>query len=95
MNARQRLYRQRKDIAQPAHTAVARAIRHGLLKPAYAFKCTDCDKQAQCYDHRDYDKPLEVEPVCISCNYRRGPAIQTAPLRRNRWTPATPQQASA
>ena len=35
----------------------------------------DCGKQAHEYDHRDYDKPLEVEPTCKSCNSKRGPAI--------------------
>jgi hypothetical protein len=25
------------------------------------------------YEHRDYTKPLQVEPVCRSCNALRGP----------------------
>ena len=29
------------------------------------------------YDHRDYSKPLEVDPVCRRCNQMRGPADYT------------------
>lgn len=32
-------------------------------------------RRARDYDHRDYNKPLEVEPVCHSCNMKRGPGI--------------------
>jgi hypothetical protein len=53
---------------------VHRAIRLGRLLPAYTFRCTDCEKWAEVYDHRDYLQPLKVEPVCISCNWHRGPA---------------------
>lgn len=34
--------------------------------------CVDCGNRAVHYDHRDYAKPLEVEPVCQSCNMKRG-----------------------
>jgi hypothetical protein len=27
------------------------------------------------YDHRDYNQPLQVEPVCSPCNISRGPAL--------------------
>ncbi len=37
--------------------------------------CIDCGSRATDYDHRDYNKPLEVEPVCQSCNLKRGRAI--------------------
>jgi len=43
-------------------------------------KCTDCDNKAQVYDHREYSKPLEVDPVCKSCNMKRGPAIEVLNL---------------
>lgn len=39
-----------------------------------AINCIDCAEPAADYDHRDYDKPLEVEPVCRRCNQKRGPA---------------------
>lgn len=54
---------------------VHRAIKKGVLPPARSCVCTDCGKPARHYDHRDYNKPLEVDPVCESCNHLRGPAI--------------------
>jgi hypothetical protein len=35
----------------------------------------DCGAKATAYDHRDHAKPLDVQPVCDSCNSKRGPAI--------------------
>lgn len=58
-----------------AHQAVAKAIRHGLLPPIQGRMCTDCGEPAIHYDHRDYNHPLQVEPVCRVCNYARGPAV--------------------
>lgn len=56
--------------------AVQRAKRKGLLPHISSeTKCADCGQQADRYDHRDYNKPLEVEAVCHSCNLFRGPAI--------------------
>lgn len=58
-----------------ASQAVKRAILNGELLPILEYTlCVDCSKPAACYDHRDYNKPLEVEPVCTSCNGLRGPA---------------------
>jgi sulfur relay (sulfurtransferase) complex TusBCD TusD component (DsrE family) len=54
---------------------VAKAIKEGKLRPVKEFMCVDCGKQATDYDHRDYNKPLDVVPVCRSCNVRRGAAI--------------------
>jgi len=58
---------------------VKKAVKKGLLVSAKKLQCLDCGLPAFCYDHRDYNKPLEVEPVCRSCNYRRGSAI---PLKK-------------
>jgi hypothetical protein len=58
-----------------AHQAVFRAVQKGLLARPETLKCVDRDEQAAHYDHRDYNRPLDVEPVCRSCNYKRGPAI--------------------
>ena len=47
------------------------------------MKCTDCEARATQYDHREYAKPLEVEPVCAKHNRERGPASdwqQVAPI---------------
>lgn len=60
---------------QLASSRVAGAINKGLLKPATAFQCVDCGTQAREYDHRDYNFPLSVSPVCRSCNLKRGKAI--------------------
>jgi hypothetical protein len=58
-----------------ARRLVARAIDLGvLLKPSY-YLCVDCGSRATQYEHRDYNKPLDVEPVCVTCNNRRGPGI--------------------
>ena len=70
-------YDRRRAIANPAHAAVARAIKRGLLKRPREFPCTDCGKPAEQYDHREYAKPLEVEPVCRRCNLKRGPALDS------------------
>lgn len=60
-----------------AGSAVACAINRGDLARATEFVCA-CGKPAEQYDHRDYNRPLEVEPVCRSCNVRRGSAIPLA-----------------
>jgi hypothetical protein len=52
------------------------AVKIGFLPHPTDFKCVDCKRsQATCYDHRDYNKPLDVEPVCLNCNSRRGRGI--------------------
>lgn len=72
---------QRAAIAGPALRAVQAAKKRGEL--AYlpdGTPCVDCGAEAMVYDHREYAKPLDVEPVCVSCNKRRGPAIDSAAL---------------
>ncbi|MBB5414068.1 hypothetical protein [Paraburkholderia atlantica] len=54
---------------------VRRATQEGSLPAPSALKCSDCGCQASVYDHRDYNKPLDVDAVCQSCNLKRGPAI--------------------
>ncbi len=58
-----------------AMSLVASAIRTGLIPPPATLDCVDCGKPANQYDHRDYNKPMEVDAVCRSCNLLRGPAI--------------------
>lgn len=60
---------------QAAATALARAIGRGDLPRATGLRCADCGGDATCYDHRDYGYPLQVDPVCQSCNVMRGPAL--------------------
>lgn len=77
LKCRPLIYRARVAIQRPAGNAVAKAVRHGILPRLNgSIACADCGKPANSYDHRDYDKPLEVSPVCISCNFLRGPAKQ-------------------
>lgn len=52
-----------------------KAIKDGLIPPIVQQYCVDCGAFAEVYDHRDYGKPLEVDPVCRKCNFRRGPAV--------------------
>ena len=71
-----------------AHKAVHAAVSRGTLLAASKCKCVDCGAQAEHYDHRDYEKPLDVEPVCRKCNNARGPAIGVKWMReRKQWTP--------
>lgn len=55
-----------------AIAAVATAIREGALPKAAGQMCVDCYGVAYCYDHRNYNEPLKVAPVCRKCNSRRG-----------------------
>ena len=55
--------------------AVKKAVKDGLLAPVKTLFCVDCGKPAECYDHRDYNKPIDVVPVCRKCNFQRGSAI--------------------
>lgn len=57
------------------HRFTRLAVRNGYLKDPTTLTCLDCGAPAQVYDHRDYNKPLDVEPVCHACNVKRGPAI--------------------
>lgn len=62
-------------ITSIVHNAVSLGI---LPKLDGSIPCVDCGKPATDYDHRDYNRPLDVDPTCHSCNLKRGPAI---PLR--------------
>ncbi len=75
------------EAATGAHRArriVESAIKQGLL-PSLSdgkTKCVDCEQPALAHDHRNYNRPLDVEPVCRSCNVKRGAA--TPMTLRNR-----------
>ena len=61
---------------------VNKAVRKGQLKPARECECVDCGAPAKVYEHRSYDKPLDVVPVCFKCNSRRGAAVRNIPKTR-------------
>lgn len=48
---------------------------HGFIVNPEELKCVDCGNQAKHWEHRNYARPLLVEPVCQSCNYKRGRSI--------------------
>jgi len=82
---------QRRALVVRALSAVAQAIHRDRTLPhlkSRVIPCADCGRRALQYDHRDYRKPLDVVPVCRSCNCRRGPGAPSAPLpirRRPSW----------
>ena len=44
--------------------------------------CVDCGARALIWDHRDYSRPLDVQPVCRQCNIARGPGAYGADIIR-------------
>ncbi len=60
-----------------AKYAVNKAIKNGLLKclKTNSIPCAHCGYRARVYEHRDYNQPLEVLPVCHSCNAKEGKAM--------------------
>jgi hypothetical protein len=71
-----------KKAGYEAQAMVRAAVRFGYLMPSSRCTCTDCGAPAKCYDHRDYNKPLEVDPVCVGCNIRRGAAKPRVPVEQ-------------
>jgi hypothetical protein len=67
-----------RKAAFRAQQKVCRAVKSGEMPSLKkeVIMCADCKTdRAVCYDHRDYAFPLDVSPVCHSCNLKRGPAI--------------------
>jgi hypothetical protein len=70
-------------LANWCHGQVSRAIRIGYLRKLDGtVRCVDCGAPAVGYDHRDYYRPLWVDPVCARCNALRGPAHSLPPEKR-------------
>ena len=63
--------------ANAARNKVKTAIKNGKLKNLKEahIPCSYCGYRATMYEHRDYNKPLDVFPVCRSCNSSLGSAI--------------------
>ena len=64
-----------KMLQSSALGKVRHAVKSGKLAPVRSLKCVDCSAPATLYEHRSYDRPLDVVPVCYRCNRRRGPAV--------------------
>lgn len=56
-----------------AKTAVFIEVRAGRMSDPKTLKCVDCGAMAEVYDHRDYTRSIDVEPVCRVHNKKRGP----------------------
>jgi hypothetical protein len=67
-----RLSEKARPLQRRAIARVRYAVATGRIRPARDHSCVDCGEPAKHYDHRDYTKPLDVDPVCVSCNRRRG-----------------------
>lgn len=61
---------------QRAHSLIQAAVKRGLIPNLKSglVACVDCGAVAHEWDHRDYGRPFDVEPVCRRCNKRRGTA---------------------
>jgi len=73
------LDRVRLSGARRATVYVYRMVKAGKLcnLKENIVICFNCYKErATVYDHRDYNKPREVTPVCRPCNYKLGAAIE-------------------
>jgi len=68
-----RCYLARGKKQSRAQRATRKAVFEGKLPVPSTLQCADCKAPAHVYDHLSYDDPLAVEPVCRSCNVRRGP----------------------
>lgn len=55
-----------------AVSVVQHAIKRRDIDPAGWKQCVDCGGTSMDYEHRDYDFPARVVPVCRKCNIRRG-----------------------
>lgn len=54
-----------------ARSKVNIKVSAGDIPRASTLDCIDCGEPATDYDHRDYTKPVDIEPVCRKCNIQR------------------------
>jgi len=69
--AHSKTYEQNNPEKNAAHLAVCNAVRRKHLPRVSTCDCVDCGIQAAEYHHKDYSKPLEVEPLCKLCHVKR------------------------
>lgn len=60
-----RAWRAQDKRRSVAHSAVARAIRKGVLE---RLPCESCGNPQSVAHHDDYDKPLDVRWLCQACH---------------------------
>ena len=69
------------QIKAKAGALVHLAVKNGFLSTLDgSVSCVDCGKPAREYDHRDYARPLDVQPVCSRCNHLRGAGKVSMPV---------------
>lgn len=55
-----------------AHTTVSRAVRRGILPPAWSMVCDGCDEAqaAHWHHHKGYNRQswLDIIPLCLDCH---------------------------
>lgn len=51
-----------------ARCAIGNAVRRGKMPRVSTLYCEDCGAQARLYHHEDYNKPLQVVPLCSPCH---------------------------
>lgn len=83
-----KIYQRVKNEGQlRARDAVRYAIEIGKIKNLTNefILCVDCkNERAIHWDHRDYNFPHSVEPVCRSCNLKRGKAIPLQDINKKK-----------
>jgi len=87
--AARKLERQAKYSRQAAaRKKVKNALRSGkMVKPS---SCVECGAGGPLdAHHHDYDKPLEVEFLCLACHHLRHPDLSEALFRTRRGQPLT------
>ena len=67
-------YKVKKSWQRRAAQIVFKAVANKSISRPTSCICVDCGATASHYDHRDYSRPVEVDPVCHGCNLRRGTA---------------------
>ena len=67
-------WRQEDKRRAVAHSAVARAIKSGLLA---RLPCSQCGAVNSVAHHEDYDKPLKVVWLCQSCHVQHHKKMKT------------------
>lgn len=65
-------------IVKQIRVEVARVLGRAPLGEQH--KCVDCGRGAKCRDHKFYREPKVFEWVCVTCNNKRGPALDIASL---------------
>jgi len=60
-------------LQRRAHHLIGYLVLAKKIPKPSELRCDDCGSAAEVYDHRDYTKPREVDPVCRPCNVKRGP----------------------